>query len=119
MVVDVGMECSDRRVLRIRLAVGLDNVGLSRDEARGALEVGDRPVEFAHGDVAVAAMTIQPRIVGMQLKAPRVHVDGLANPAEVCEPASEPDDGISICGAAVKPGARFCKLALVPRAGLG
>ena len=51
MIGDVRVQRADRHVLRVRLAVGLDFVGLAARQLSGALEVGRSTIELSNGQI--------------------------------------------------------------------
>ena len=87
--------------------------GLPRDELRRALEIRRRAIDLSHGEIAMAAMPIQPRVVGIERDAARIDVDRFADPAEVREPPGVPDDRIGVRGRMLIGGARLAQLFLV------
>ena len=65
VIPDVELERTRRRVLRIRQPVWLDLVRLAHRELCGALEVGDGPVGLPNGQVTMATVPIESRVVGV------------------------------------------------------
>jgi hypothetical protein len=101
--------------LLVRRAVRLDLVLLAGDELRRLLQIGDREIELADRDVAVAAMAVQARLVRMLRDAARVDVDGVAEASEVGEAAPQPDRGIRAFRIAIVVGPRPREIGLEPR----
>ena len=96
MVRDVRMQCADRHVARVRLAVGLDFVRLAAHELCRALEIRRRAIDLSDREVAMAAMPIQPRVVGIERDAARVDVDCFADATQIRQPPGEPDDRVGV-----------------------
>ena len=96
MIPDVELQRAARLARRIRRAIGLDLVGLALDQLRRLLEVGLRPGELPDGDVAMAAMAIELRVVGMQLDAFREHRNRIVEAPQIAKAAAHPDDRLGI-----------------------
>jgi hypothetical protein len=101
VVVDVEVGAAGRRrpgrpgvAVRLRLlgnVAGLDEVGR-------LAQVGDRAVELPQRDVAMAAVAVEPDVVGVFLDSARVRGDRLAEAAEIGLAPAEPDDGVGGAG---------------------
>ena len=103
MVTDVGMQRPDRRILRVRLSIGLDFIRLASHQRGGLFEIGHGRIEIAHRDVSMPAVTIEPRIVRVQRDTARVHVDRFPQLSEIAESPRIPEDRIDIGGGARTP----------------
>ena len=113
MVRDIRVQRTDRRVTRVRLTVGLDLVRLALHELRCALEVRDGATKITHREIAMSAVTIEPRIVGVQRDTLRIHVDRFANAPEIRQASSQPDDGLGVRWRAFVGRARLGELSLI------
>src|SRR5688500_10983410 len=80
-----------------------------------ALQVRDGAVELTHGDVAVSAVAIQPRVVRMERDAARVDVDRLTDATEVRQAPPIPYDGVHIRRREIVRGLRIRQLRFVAR----
>jgi hypothetical protein len=113
MIRDVRVQRADGHVARVWLAVGLDLVRLAADELRRALEICCREINLSHGQIPMAAVSIQPWIVRVEGDAARVDVDRLPDAAQVREAPPEPDDRVRIRWRMLISGTRFSELPFV------
>jgi hypothetical protein len=86
------MRGAARLAVLVGCAVRLDLVRHVRDQRGGSFEIGDRAIELAYGDVAMAAMPIQLVGIRVQRQSLRKGVYGVAIAPQIRLPASEPDD---------------------------
>ena len=94
MIPDVRLQRTDRRIARVGQSIRLDLIRFSFHQQRGLLQIGHRILESTDGDVSMPAMPEHARIVGKLADSVREDIDGLAIAAQVCQAASEPDDGV-------------------------
>ena len=91
VIPDVGLERAPRNPRFVGRAVGLDLVRLPRYQLRCLLQILGREIEPARRDVAMPAMTVQPRVAGMLHDPLRERVDRFGEPAQIRESPAEPD----------------------------
>jgi len=85
---------------RVGSPIGLDLVLAASSQLGGRGKVDHRQVQLPGGDVAVSAMASQAVGLGEQLESSAEYIDRLSIPAQVGEPAPEPDDrllAVRIC----------------------
>ncbi len=94
VVVDVPQEGGAGLITIVGLAIRLDLILEGRELARRTIQIDHCTIEVAKGDEAVASMTEQLGVIGMNQQTLRVRVDRVLEAPQIAETPTSPDQSI-------------------------
>ena len=118
VVIDVRVQRSGRNVACVGQAVRLDRIRLARHQADRLLEISDRLVDLADGQVPVPAVAIHARVTRVTGDAVRKNIDGLPIPSQVRGAPAHPDQRVRVVAIVLPRGPGVRELGIHPRFGV-